>query len=343
MFRFKFLPPGRGLWAMGTKLTEERFLYASLNNCAFVSTNCDSVKTFIQTFTFLMDMCMLGVGVGFDTKGAGKFCVKQPLNDENEVAIEDSRNGWVNSVKQLIESYFLENKLTVKFNYSKIRPEGIALKGFGGLSSGPGPLILLHKEVRATLDSKIGDKASSRTIVDLMNQIGKCVINGNIRSSAEIAFGDANDADFLALKNYDINSDRAKFGWASNNSIFAEIGMDYSKVCELVKANGEPGFAWLANMRKYGRMADPPNNADWRASGGNPCLEQTLESFEMCCLVETFPFNHDNYEEFQETLRIALLYAKTVTLGMSHWPETNEIIVRNRRIGCSISGITQFI
>jgi ribonucleoside-triphosphate reductase (thioredoxin) len=38
IFNFKFLPPGRGLWAMGTKITEEKGLYAALNNCAFVST-----------------------------------------------------------------------------------------------------------------------------------------------------------------------------------------------------------------------------------------------------------------------------------------------------------------
>ena len=38
IFHFKFLPPGRGLWAMGTKLTDDMKLYAALNNCAFVST-----------------------------------------------------------------------------------------------------------------------------------------------------------------------------------------------------------------------------------------------------------------------------------------------------------------
>lgn len=42
IFDMKFLPPGRGLWAMGTAITEERQLYAALNNCAFVSTG-DSV------------------------------------------------------------------------------------------------------------------------------------------------------------------------------------------------------------------------------------------------------------------------------------------------------------
>ena len=70
IFKFKFLPPGRGLWAMGTKITEEKELYAALNNCAFVSTKQDTLDDFISSFTFLMDSSMIGVGVGFDTKGS---------------------------------------------------------------------------------------------------------------------------------------------------------------------------------------------------------------------------------------------------------------------------------
>jgi hypothetical protein len=40
IFHMKFLPPGRGLWAMGSPLTEDSDsrVYAALNNCAFVST-----------------------------------------------------------------------------------------------------------------------------------------------------------------------------------------------------------------------------------------------------------------------------------------------------------------
>ena len=37
------------------------------------------------------------------------------------------------------------------------------------------------------------------------------------------------------------------------------------------------------------------------------------------------------------------LYAKTVTLGRTHWSETNRVMLRNRRIGCSVSGVIQFI
>lgn len=36
----------------------------------------------------------------------------------------------------------------------------------------------------------------------------------------------------------------------------------------------------------------------------------------MCCLVETFPHNHNNIDEFNDTLESAFLYAKTVTLGL---------------------------
>ena len=83
MFNMKFLPPGRGLWAMGTSITEERGLYAALNNCAFVSTS--TLKDdYSKPFCFLMDASMLGVGVGFDTKGAGEIIVKGVNRDINE-------------------------------------------------------------------------------------------------------------------------------------------------------------------------------------------------------------------------------------------------------------------
>ena len=63
------------------------------------------------------------------------------------------------------------------------------------------------------------------------------------------------------------------------------------------------------------------------------CGEQTLESFELCCLVETFPANHDSFEEYEETLRYAYLYAKTVTLINTHWNETNAVMGKNRANG----------
>jgi len=137
--------------------------------------------------------------------------------------------------------------------------------------------------------------------------------------------------------------ERMPYGWLSNNSIYAELGMDYSKIVENITQNGEPGLLWLENMRRYSRMCEAPDNKDIKACGGNPCLEQTLEPFEMCCLSETFPNHHENLTEFLETLKYAFLYAKIVTLGLTHWQETNSVMTRNRRIGLSMTGIAQFL
>jgi adenosylcobalamin-dependent ribonucleoside-triphosphate reductase len=343
IFNMKFLPPGRGLWAMGTDVTRSRGLYAALNNCAFVST-ATIKEDLSKPFTFLMDASMLGVGVGFDTKGADQLVVKgcNKKRQDEHIVIADTREGWVDSLKSLLESYFL-NTGEVTFDYSNIRPEGAPIKGFGGVSSGYKPLEDLHVDVRNILNKNTGDPISITTIVDIMNLIGKCVVSGNVRRTAEIVFGDPSSEEYLNLKNYAVNKHRDQYGWTSNNSVYADLGMDYSDIAERIVDNGEPGLAWLENMQAYSRIRNGKDNKDHRAAGGNPCLEQTLESYELCCLVETFPHNHSDFEDYAKTLKAAYLYAKTVTLGKTHWPETNRVMLRNRRIGCSVSGVAQFL
>jgi len=343
IFNMKFLPPGRGLWAMGTPITEEKGLYAALNNCAFVST--ETLKDdYSKPFTFLMDASMLGVGVGFDTKGAGQIIVKGIKKDRDEQVFEipDTREGWVESLGMLLESYF-HGTAPVEFDYTKIRPAGEPISGFGGVSSGHEPLQEVHEAIRKVLDKNSGKPITITTIVDIMNLIGKCVVAGNVRRTAEIVFGDPHSDEYLDLKNYKVNPHRDQYGWTSNNSIFAELGMDYTDVAKRIVDNGEPGLAWLDNMKKYSRMKNGGDWKDHRVAGGNPCLEQSLESYELCCLVETFPANHESLEDYKKTLKYAYLYAKTVTLGKTHWSDTNRVMLRNRRIGCSVSGVAQFI
>jgi len=59
MFNMKFLPPGRGLWGMGSDITTTRKRFAALNNCAFVSTSTIDID-YSKPFEFMMDMSMLG-------------------------------------------------------------------------------------------------------------------------------------------------------------------------------------------------------------------------------------------------------------------------------------------
>jgi intein/homing endonuclease len=152
-------------------------------NCGFVSTSDLSESDPAEPFCFLMDMSMLGVGVGFDTKGAGKINIYQPNPSIiRPFVIPDSREGWVDSVRHLIRSYTVAYKEgIVEFDYSQIRKEGSDIKGFGGKASGPSILIELHVLIRAHLDRKIGQTLDSVDITDLMNYIGRCVVAGNVR------------------------------------------------------------------------------------------------------------------------------------------------------------------
>jgi adenosylcobalamin-dependent ribonucleoside-triphosphate reductase len=395
---FKFLPPGRGLWMMGTEFMWTRGS-AALNNCGFVSTS-DIDTDPAEPFCFLMDMSMLGVGVGFDTKGAKKVKVNEPAPFSRIHVVGDSREGWVESVRQLIFSYTTRSEDGfVDFDYSEIRKEGSDIKGFGGKASGPKILRELHGLIAKHLDKKIGKHLSSVDITDIMNYIGRCVVAGNVRRTAEIAFGEIDDMEYASMKNYkrtlkdedlgafyevtgnlwaaELNRNKdnacpqAKLSdfelngelripedrlipaietwnavnmqrWASNNSIFAKVGMNYDAIAEQIAVNGEPGFIWLDNVRDYGRMKDGYKpGIDGRVKGSNPCVEQSLESYELCNLVETFPANHDDAEDYMRTLKFAYLYAKTVTLLPTHNARTNQVTLRNRRIGLSQSGIAQ--
>jgi hypothetical protein len=721
---FKFTPPGRGLWVMGTDLVYDRGS-AALQNCAFTSTESIG-DDFAGPFVFLMDMSMLGVGVGGDTKGAGKVRLGSPKTTLEPHVVQDSREGWVELVKIILNSFVGKGQYPLVIDYSNVRGRGQPIKTFGGIASGAKPLqglvesltkLLLPSgvqvafEVQAEADqskwyssqasiSGSGEsyRISSSQIVDIFNFIGKAVVSGGVRRSAEIMFGDPDDTEFTTLKqdeaaladrrwacvtgdtmvdttagtfpiqdlvgrtdlqvllngevhavegvkktgteavylietfggpslkathnhllmttrnwvpvsdlqvgdrvlvsdnrlapiqpNWDLESykhgyllgaligdgtytststtgtdiarimtyvgdsgevslreyiqsifsfdTRADFKgfsgphgkgtaayhfisakgftqmasewgvvrghktitqkiesaprdliagvisglfdadgsltgdgrWSidsvdekmlerlqrmllrlgimsrryrvresrttffgvhsrncrpvyrltlagyraserlvslcgihhakkldtwkhfpapsrsgiqaskpeftfkvtsvtpagtedvfdacvptaqafpanglyvhnSNNSLFGYVGMDYTEAAKSMMVNGEPGLFWLENARRFGRMNGIEDKRDWRALGCNPCGEQTLEDRELCCLVEAYPAHHDSYEDFEKTLKMAYLYAKTVTLVPTHDPRANAVMMRNRRIGSSMSGIIQ--
>jgi adenosylcobalamin-dependent ribonucleoside-triphosphate reductase len=77
--------------------------------------------------------------------------------------------------------------------------------------------------------------------------------------------------------------------------------------------------------------------------GVNPCGEIGLPDRATCNLVETFPSRHESFDDFKRTLKYAYLYGKSVTLIPTHCERTNQVIMRQRRIGLSQSGIVEAI
>ena len=371
LFELKWTPPGRGLWVMGTPLVNEVGNSAPLQNCAFVSTQDMTPQDPSAPFTFLMEASMLGVGVGFDTGGAKKgFTIHAPTVHESATGLEldadgralppvveagtpvftipDTREGWVDSTAMVINSY-LRGDVLPAMDYSQIRPKGAPIRTFGGTAAGPEPLHRLHTAIVKVLAGRGGQALQTRDIADIGNLIGVCVVAGNVRRSAEILLGDIDDPDFLDLKNPEVfpernsyDADSPGWGWMSNNSVVVDTDTDLAPITEAISRNGEPGVIWLDTTRNYGRLVDPADYADHRVMGYNPCAEQPLESFECCTLVESFPSRAESKEDFLATLKVAFLYGKIVTLLPTHWERTNAVMQRNRRVGTSMSGVSDF-
>lgn len=350
MKKFYFLPPGRGLWTMGTDFVHERGTVEALQNCAFMSTGYIATEGG-DAWRWFTEMLMLGVGVGFDSKGAGKITMQQPQGEPVEFVVADTREGWADLMAAQWNSY-QNGTAPIYPNVEGVRPFGAAIGGFGGLASGPGPLVSGFNKGKMVLDAAVGQLLSSRTIVDYANLIGEFVVAGNVRRSAEIALGSPLDEAFLDLKNPEVFGGwegltaARPWYWLSNNSLLVEGDgdePDYFAVAKRIYENGEPGIVWMDTAKAYGRYGETME--DWDAEGVNPCAEQQLGHREMCTLVEVFMSRIPDLETYIDVLKYAYLYGKSVSVANEKIsdPTSRAIMNRNRRIGLSTTGLAQFL
>ena len=207
MFRrlwdFKWLPPGRGMQFAGTPVVEIKG-GAVLNNCGFLSTQYWNDTTdrarYSEVFGRFMDFLMLGVGMGSDVRGAKAFVVTAPGPSEGTVCVVgDSREEWVDALRCKLNQYFCGSS-KCEWDFSSIRKAGAPLKTLGGTASGSAPLERLLARIDEILKPLINHPITQSAITDIFNEIGVCVVSGNIRRSAEIMIGENGDHEFAALK-----------------------------------------------------------------------------------------------------------------------------------------------
>jgi ribonucleoside-triphosphate reductase len=339
MFMMRWLPPGRGLWAMGTDFIYNRGSMA-LYNCAYT----DITDDIGDDIAWLMDSLMCGVGVGFGPIRNDKMKIYKPVGSYDFV-IPDTREGWADSEKRLIDCHMKPGLPMPRMIYDEVRGPNLPIKGFGGISSGPEPLKKLHEETVKQFEMfgtrKEYDSVYIKT--NLGNLTGVAVVAGNVRRSAELTKGKINDPVFPDLKDYNKFPEREAFGWMSNNSVELETADDFDSLGEIARRvikNGEPGFINRMNM-PYGRIGKRMRGLRWdKAVGFNPCGEIPLEHREVCNLAETFPTMCQSTEEWYDACGYAALYCTTVSLLPTHQPSTNRVVARNRRIGVGIVDYT---
>ena len=341
IFNLKGIFAGRSLWQLGTPLVE-KMSGVSLVNCWMTTVSS------VEDFQFLMDHLMVGGGVGFSVERSTVYkmpkikkveFIRHERTNDADFIVPDSRQGWSALLGKVLSSYFETGE---SFTYSTIliRGFGAPLKTFGGTASGPEVLIEGIKDICNILDRRVGKDIRSVDALDIANIIGKIVVAGSARRSAQIAIGDPDDILFLRAKNWgrgDIPGWRAN----SNNSIFAD---SYDEMIDEFwkgyDGSGEPyGLINRKLIRKYGRLGEKVN--DSKVIGTNPCGEIGLEDGEPCNLAEIFLPNISSKEELIDISKLLYKTQKAITNLWYPYKKSRDVIARNRRLGQGITGWLQ--
>lgn len=340
----KMLPAGRFMWQLGTE-TVDRLGLLSLQNCAFCI-----IDSPVRPFTWAMDCLMLGSGVGFNL--APEHLAKIPHVKPTQIQatrldtrdadfiVADSREGWVKLLGKLLKAHFYSGK---SFTYSTIllRSSGAAIKGFGGSASGPEILCKGIGLINQVLNKRAGRAMRSVDALDIMNIIGMIVVAGNVRRSAQVALGVAEDTYFLQAKRWDLGN-IPNWRCNSNNSIFCNNIDELPKeFWEGYQGNGEPyGFMNLPLSKSCGRLGEL-QYPDPDVEGGNPCMEQCLANFETCALGELVLPRMESKEDLFRCAQLLYRMIKHSLRLPCHHPETEAIVHRNMRMGIGITGYLQ--
>ena len=139
---------------------------------------------------------MCGTGFGFsvekeEVEKLPEVPVIKSGRGEEKIPIYDSKAGWADSVKMLMNNIY--GGQNIYFDYSQIRPEGARLRTMGGRASGPQPLVKLHDFIRETMHNAQGRKLTTLEAHDICNQIAEIVVVGGVRRSALISLSNLSD------------------------------------------------------------------------------------------------------------------------------------------------------
>lgn len=207
------LPSGRWLWVGGTEWAENPNNFSSTYNC----TSSEMIDW--EAFGLLMDLAMQGSGTGailedrctsqlpvirnrikvvvLEETGS-KYDPSSPVSETSvelteysdfvlaQVVVGDSRQGWVKAYQTVLElssTPFASDLVRIQVDTGFVRPEGVPLKGFGGVAN-PIKLNGLFPRLAEILNRAIGRKLEANECCALIDEAALVVVAGNLRRSA---------------------------------------------------------------------------------------------------------------------------------------------------------------
>jgi ribonucleoside-diphosphate reductase alpha chain len=177
-------------------------------------------------------------------------------------------------------------------------------------------------------------------VLDICNIIGRVVVSGSSRRSAQIAIGDPDDVLFVRAKNWSTGTVPA---WRanSNNSIYADAYEEIMpEIWKGYDGSGEPyGFVNRKLARSVGRLGD--KRPDPTVEGFNPCAEIALADGESCNLATIFLPNVTSKAQLIDISTLLYKVQKQITRLSYPYEKTTETTHKNARLGQSVTGLLQ--
>ena len=169
---------------------------ARMFNCSYLPIS--DISSFWETMFLLLSGC----GVGYSVQRHHVELlpeIRKPIKSRRYL-IQDSIEGWADSIKVLMKAYFDDRSLPL-FDYRAIREKGAQLVISGGKAPGSEPLKACLNSLQSILDGKEnGDKLTTLECHDILCIISDAVLAGGIRRSALISLFSINDESMLTCK-----------------------------------------------------------------------------------------------------------------------------------------------
>ena len=332
MTEFAVMPSMRFLWAAGDAAKKDN---TCIYNCSFAKIN--SVDAFAECLYILM--CGTGFGFSVESEEIEKLPVIPEIQSGQalkKVVIEDSKKGWADSVKTLMNSLY--DGQNIYFDYSAIRPEGARLMTMGGRASGPQPLIKLHDFIRETMHNAQGRQLTTLECHDICNQIAEIVVVGGVRRSSQISLSDLQDTDMRHAKEWPYPIKRAM---ANNSAIYREkpSAADFLKEWGSLALSGT-GERGIFNLEAAQSRA-PSRRYSPKIEGTNPCGEIMLRDMQFCNLSEVVVREEDDLDTLLDKVECAT-WLGVIQSSFTHFPYLRKEWKKNcdveALLGVSLTG-----
>ena len=309
-------------------------------NCSYLPVT--DIMAFSETMFLLLSGC--GVGYSVQRHHVEELPeVRKPIKSRRYL-VQDSIEGWADSIKVLLKAYFANRSLPL-FDYRSIREKGARLIISGGRAPGGEPLKRCLNKIQTILDSKDdGDKLTPLECHDILCLIADAVLAGGIRRSALISLFSIADEEMMKCKTtYDgvVEDHLGEHDGVHNVRVSAWRDEKYCMTKEVflpqndyeeLKENGKIQWYYFYPERARSNnsivIARPLITKDlfetkWDVIktsgsgepglyftnnielGSNPCCEISLNPYQFCNLTSINVANIESQEDLNDRARVA--------------------------------------